>query len=129
MKADCIHSWCRGQYPCSSILMATHIWIALQSMSVTISKTIFKPVSTRKPLKIVFWSFCYLLSWHLNTQIVLHCSWHVLFLSLSYFMHICFISQLDCTIFEFRWCVTFSFISIFVCSRVWAFYAFFLSTK
>lgn len=32
-------------------------------------------------------------------------------------MHICFISQLDGKIFEFRWCVTFSFTLIFVCSR------------
>lgn len=92
--------------------MATHIWIALHSMSFTF-KTIFKPVYTRKPLRVVFWSFRYLLSWHLNIQIVLHCCWHVLFLSLSYFMHICFISlQLDCNIFEFRWCVTFSFTHI-----------------
>ena len=84
-------------------------------MPVTISKKIFKPVSTGKPLKIVFWSFCYLLSWHLNIQIVLHCCWHVLFLSLSCFMHICFISQFDSKLFEFRWCVNFSF-PLFSCA-------------
>lgn len=117
MKADCIHSGSRGQFSCSSVLMATHTLLALQSMSVTISKTIFKPVLTRKPLKIVFWSLRYLLSWHLNIQIVLHCCWHVLFLSLSYFSHICFISQLDCKIFAFRWYVTFSFTPVFICSR------------
>lgn len=114
MKADCIHSRSRGQLACSSVLMATHTWIALQSISGAISKSIFKPVSTRKN---VFWSLHYLLSWHLNIQIVLHCGWHVLFLSLSYFMHICFISQLDCIIFAFRWCATFSFIPLFIWSR------------
>lgn len=48
MKADCIHSGSRGQFPCLSILTALH------SLSVTISKTIFKPISMKKPLRIVF---------------------------------------------------------------------------
>ena len=52
----------------------------------------FKHASRREYLEIVFWTFCYLLSWHLNIQIVLHCCWHVLFLS-PFHAHMFYLSR------------------------------------
>ena len=88
--------------------------MALHCMSVTVSKSIFKFVSMRKPLRIVFWSLRYLLSWHLNIQIVLHYCWRFILISKLFHEHMFYLPQLDCKIFEFRWCVTFYFTPIII---------------
>lgn len=88
--------WARGCLP--SHLTLCHIHLSLAALSVatptlgSMPQTIFKHASMRKYLEIVFWTFCYLLSWHLNIQIVLHCCWHVLFLSLFH-AHMFYLSQ------------------------------------
>lgn len=40
-----------------------------------------------------------------------------IFISKLFHAHMLYFPQLDCKIFDFRWCVTFSFTSVFVCSR------------
>lgn len=92
----------RGCLPiCLTLCYTWAIWPYLAAifgaspMLGSMPQTMFKYGSTRKYLETVFWTFRYLHSWHLNIQIVLHCCWHVLFLSLFH-AHMFYLSQWAC---------------------------------
>lgn len=64
-------------------------------MPFTILKITFTCISTRKPLQIVFWLLCYLLSWHLSIHSIALLLMCFIFISKLFRAHMFYLPQLN----------------------------------